>query len=137
MKMMLRGFATLAVALAAFQATGNRAEAARFSKLLNAHATGIHANALTPRQEYFFKARIVFQQYRSLAIAARIEAIQNTRFLLLELRQHLISRQEFFAGRQSIISAYVTNAIVLRNRLSISLTAIRNDPFGAPATLLR
>ena len=78
MKKILRGSAILAVALAISQASGNRAEAARFSKLLNAHASlglskAVHANALTPRQEFIFKARIVFQQYRSLVIAARIE----------------------------------------------------------------
>lgn len=143
MKKMLRGFAVLAVALAFVQAHAGRAEAAglgRFSKLLHSHAvatSAVHPNALTPRQEFIFKARIVFQQYRSLVFAARIERIQHLRLLFAELRQGLISRQQLFVDRRSVNQTFVSSALILRARLSSTIVALRNDPFGTPATLVR
>lgn len=140
MKKMLRGLALLAGALAIIQAPARRAEAAhvgaaRFSSLIHSHA--VHANALTARQEIRLKSRIVFQQFLALRLAARIDAIQHIRTLLSELRQGLITRAEFFTDRQSVSQSFRSSSLILRARLTATLTAIRNDPFGTPATLVR
>lgn len=142
MKRMLGGATVLAAALAMVHAPAGRAEAAhtgaaRFASLLHAHTATVHPNALTPRQEYFLKARIVFHQYQSLRFAARLAAVQELRSLVVELRERLITRQQFFADRVGVFSSYRSSALILRARLTATLTAIRNDPFGTPATLIR
>lgn len=148
MKRMSYVLTTLAASLAIMHAPAGRAEAAptahaRFANLLHKHSVtasasrSIHPNALTPRQEFLLKARIVFHQYQSLRFAARLEAIREIRALVLELRQHLITPQQFVTERRGVSSDFRSSAAILRARLTATLTALRNDPFGTPATLIR
>jgi hypothetical protein len=148
MRKILGGATVLVAALAMVHAPATRAEAAhtgaaRFASLLHAHtatashSATVHRNALTPRQEFLLKARIVFHQYQSLRLAERLAAIRELRALVVELREGAITRQEFFADRVGVFSSHRSSALILRARLTATLTALRNDPFGTPATLVR